>query len=419
MVDMNQGRLEDSTFQAPPAHPSRREFGPVFDMETDTFLLINGWALFAFWLVMLVPSAIAMLPRTLVNMTERLPDPPQWPLVSMIIPARDEGAKIEAALRSVLAIDYPNLELIAINDRSRDETGRIMDRLAAEDPRLRVTHVMELPKGWLGKNHAMHAGAQAARGEYILFTDGDIHFGADAIRRAIRYMTHTEADHLCIPPNMIPGTYFENALIAYFILLFLVGTQPWLIPTKFRHAYAGVGAFNLLRRKSYDALGGHVPIRLDVLDDVKLGKMVKRNGMRQEILNADDRVLVKWQDSAWQVIKGLEKNGFATMDYSVTRLARVSLFTLGISLAPYLGLVLIPNASAWGFIATLLFLHTIYAVLAYKSGCRGWVTFAFPFASVAMIFAFWRSAVVTLRQGGVRWRDTFYPLDLLRENIYR
>src|SRR5262245_16895253 len=104
-------------------------------MTLDTILLVAGWLLFLFWVVMLVPSAIAMLPRTIVRMTDGLPEPAVWPTVSMIIPARDEGAKIEAALRSVLALEYPALEIIAIDDRSRDETGRIMDRLAAEDSR--------------------------------------------------------------------------------------------------------------------------------------------------------------------------------------------------------------------------------------------------------------------------------------------
>ncbi|MGE3316120.1 MAG: glycosyltransferase family 2 protein [Planctomycetaceae bacterium] len=388
-------------------------------MPIDSLLLYFGWGLFLFWIVMILPNAFAMLPRTIVRMTDALPDPAVWPSVSMIIPARDEGPKIEAALRSVLALQYPQLELIAIDDRSQDDTGRIMDRLAAEDPRLHVIHIEQLPEGWLGKNHALHAGAQAARGEYILFTDGDIHFAPDTITRAVKYMEKTRADHLCIPPNMIPGSYMENALIAYFILLFLLGTQPWLIPTRVRFAYAGVGAFNMLRRKSYEAFGGHVPIRLDVLDDVKLGKIVKRNGMRQEILNADDRVMVKWQDSAWHVIRGLEKNGFSTMDYSIPKLLIVSTMTLIITMGPYVGLFLIPSPAAWGYIATLVFLLSIYAILAHKSGSSAWVAPALPVATLGMLFAFWRSAYVTFRQGGVKWRDTFYPLDLLRENIYR
>ena len=177
-------------------------------MNLDDIALIVAWGIFALWAVLLVPSACVMLPRTLVRMTDRLPQPATWPLVSMIIPARDEGEKIDAALRSVLAVDYPNLEIIAVDDRSRDETGRVMDRLAAEDPRLRVIHIETLPDGWLGKNHAMHVAAQAARGEFLLFTDGDVMFAPDALRRAVAYAEHTRIDHLCLSPNLVPGSYF-------------------------------------------------------------------------------------------------------------------------------------------------------------------------------------------------------------------
>jgi len=294
-----------------------------------------------------------------------------------------------------------------------------MDRLAAEDPRLRVIHVESLPDGWLGKNHAMHVAAQAARGEFLLFTDGDVLFAADALHRAVAYAEHTRIDHLCLSPNLVPGSYFENALVAYFILLFTAGLQPWLVPSRLRFVYAGMGAFNMLRHSAYRAIGGHVPIRLDVLDDVKLGKLVKRHGMRQDLLGAQDRVRVRWQDSAWGVIRGLEKNGFASCDYSLPLLVFVSALTLAVTLGPYLGACLLTGAPALGCIATILLLHVMYAALAHQAGFSAWVFPALPLACLGMLFAFWRSAIITLRQGGVRWRDTFYPLDLLRANVYR
>src|SRR3990170_697562 len=334
-------------------------------MNLDDIALIVAWGIFALWAVLLVPSACVMLPRTLARMTDRLPRPATWPLVSMIIPARDEGEKIDAALRSVLAIDYPNLEILAVDDRSRDETGRVMDRLAAEDARLRVIHVETLPDGWLGKNHAMHVAAQAARGEFLLFTDGDVLFAADALHRAVAYAEHTRIDHLCLSPNLVPGSYFENALVAYFILLFTAGLQPWLVPSRLRFVYAGVGAFNMLRHSAYRAIGGHVPIRLDVLDDVKLGKLVKRHGLRQDLLGAQDRVRVRWQASAWGVIRGLEKNGFASCDYSLPLLLLVSVLTLTVTLGPYLGACLLSGAPALGGFATIVLLHVMYGALAH------------------------------------------------------
>ncbi len=388
-------------------------------MTLEQFVLITGWGLFGLWFLLLVPCASVMIRRTLVRMSNGLPEPAAWPVVSMIIPARDEGANIEAALRSVLAIDYPNLEIIAIDDRSRDETGRVMDRLAAEDPRLRVTHVQTLPDGWLGKNHAMYAGANAAQGDYLLFTDGDILFSPDAIRRAVVYMRHHRADHLCALPDMLPGSYGENVLVSVFAFMFTAGTQPWLVSIPFKFFYVGAGAFNMVRRDAYQAIGGHVPLRLEVLDDVKLGKLIKNSGMRQRVVLARECVRVKWQDSAWGVIRGLEKNGFALMEYSLPRLILMSMLTVAASLAPYLGIFWLPEPAGMGHAATLLLLHGSYGILAYNASC-GWNVFpALPLGVVGMLVASWRSAIITLRQGGVRWRDTFYPLDLLRENLYR
>ena len=120
------------------------------------------------------------------------------PSVSVIIPACDEEQGIASALTSVLTLDYPNLEIIVLNDRSSDATPQILDRMAAEDPRLRVIHISELPAGWLGKNHALHLGAAQAKGEYLLFTDADVHMAPDTLRRAAARMQVHQLDQLCL-----------------------------------------------------------------------------------------------------------------------------------------------------------------------------------------------------------------------------
>lgn len=376
-----------------------------------------GWGLFALWFVLLVPSGAAMLLRSLPRLAPRLPDLTDWPALTVVVPARDEQARIEPALRSLLAADYPRLELVAVDDRSQDETGRIMDRLAAEDARLRVVHVSELPAGWLGKNHALHTAAASARGSWILFTDADIHFSPEALRLAVRFAEGRGIDHLALLPNMIRGGYCENALVAYFGLIFAMGTHLWLVPTRFQGAYIGVGAFNLVRADAYRRAGGHLPLRMDVVDDVKLGKLLKRSGCRQEVLMAGAHVRVKWQASARGVIRGLEKNAFASLDYAWWKLVGVTLAWALLTLGPYAGAIAYRDVRGAGFAAALLLAHGLYGMTSRQCGGRCGIWPMFPLAATAVLYAFWRSAVVTVRQGGVRWRDTFYPLPELRRGI--
>ena len=382
-------------------------------------ILILGWVIFVVWAVALVPSAVMLHRRTLPRETATLPEPDSWPLVSVIVAARDEAEHVEAGLRSISASDYPNLEIIAVNDRSRDATGTMMDELAAGDARLQVLHVTKLPEGWLGKTHALHVAAQAARGEFLLFTDADVMFEPDSIRISIKYADHKGVDHLCLMPQMISGGYWENALVAYFGVMMVFAVQIWLVPTMFRWSYIGIGAFNLVRREAYASVGGHQPIRLDVLDDVKLGKMMKRSRFRQDFLLGGDRLRVRWQPSAWGVICGLEKNAFAALDYSIVKLISVTLAFCVLAVFPYAVVAALPDARCGGYAASLILVHVLYAVLGHTFG-SGWsVLPAFPLAGLAMMSAFWRSAVITLRQGGVCWRDTFYPLATLREHLYR
>lgn len=381
-------------------------------------LLLGGWALFVFWVVTLTPSFVTMLLRTLDSVVARLPQPAVWPKVSIIVPARDEEAKIEAAMQSKLAIDYPNFELLAIDDRSRDATGAILDRLAAADPRLRVIHIESLPDGWLGKVHAMHVATERATGDYLLFTDADVFFDQGVLRKAVTMSEARQLDHLAVAPLLEGGGFFEDALQLYFVLMLCVGAQPWLVRTGFRMSYVGVGAFNMVRRQAYLKCGGLATIRLDVLDDLKLGKLIKLSGLKQDVVQAGGGVRVRWQDSFWGVVRGLEKNGFAIFDYSLLKMIAGTAAMCFFSLFPYAAIVLWPDVRGLGYLCTLLFIHGAATVGAKSLGFGRAVSLGLPVAVLTMIYTIWRSTFLILLRRGVRWRDTFYPLSLLRENVY-
>ena len=311
------------------------------------------------------------------------------------------------------------MEVILANDRSTDRTAGIAESIVAHDDRLRLVTIDQVPDGWLGKTNAMTQAAKLASGQFLLFTDGDIQFSPDAIRLAMRYTLDRQLDHFCLFPSMETEGWAERVLVSFFAMLFAFGTQPWLRRLRFPSAYYGIGAFNLVRRSAYDAAGGHEPIRLDILDDVKLGKLLFKQRASADYLIAEDAVRVRWQPSAWGVIRGLEKNAFASMSYSLVKMLGFSAFFVAVFFAPLVTAILVPLDSSSGFLAILILLHLTFGRLSVAFGGSVTVVPGLIVGAVGVLFAFWRSAFLVLRRGGVNWRETFYSLKDLRTGEYR
>lgn len=387
-----------------------------------------GWIVFTFVALWTIPSIIALAVKEIRphepgrsvrdsvtdDESTRIP----LPKISVIVPARNEQAQIRNGLNTLLQSTGVDLEIIAVDDRSTDSTGRIMDEIAATDVRLKVVHITELPEGWLGKNHAMHVASEMATGELLLFTDGDIIYEPTAIEIAVRHFIKKKLQHLCLLPRMLPGGMVENAVVSFFGLAFAVGMQLHLIKTRWPLSYAGVGAFNLVESQFYRSIGGHNPIAMDILDDVKLGKLIKKNGGTIDFQMAQKLLSVRWQPSLWGVVTGLEKNGFASLNYSVRQLLGVTIVFLLTMVLPYVSPFVLPLQTASGFVATAILWHLVFAFVVFRAPGGLLLTPLFPVGAWLMAFAYWRSAVITLRQGGVRWRDSFYPLAELRKRLY-
>lgn len=376
-----------------------------------------GWLLFSGVVIWTVPPVLWLVSRQLRAVT--CATSTTLPMVSIIVPACNEAGAIEQCLKSLLKLEYPRLEIIGINDRSTDGTGKIMDDVASSDDRCRIIHVEELPSGWLGKNHAMHIASQQATGKLLLFTDGDIMHEPAALRTAVCYLINHRLQHLCLLPRMQPGGYLENCVVAFFGFAFAIGQQIHLTSTRWPFAYSGVGAFNLIDADFYQSFDGHQRLAMDVIDDVKLGKLVKQHGGRHDFLAAPDLLSIRWYNSLWGVIKGLEKNGFAALGYSIPALAVTTGLFLATMVWPYFAIVVYPWTLSSGFAATIVVWHLLYTIVAMSFGASILLAPMFPVAAWLMSFAFWRSSWVTLRQGGVRWRESFYPLQDLRKKLYK
>ena len=239
------------------------------------FHWIAGTILAMAWVSRILDAALGMPSVADVSRPEwdRNPVLPSGnPRVSIIVPARNEEEIIEQALNTLLALDYDNYEVIAVNDRSTDRTGEIMEQIAelkSKSPpclcqkrgdkdgtrSYRAVHHSELPPGWMGKTHAMWTAANEATGDWLLFTDADVLFKPDSLRRALAYAESVPADHLVMFPRMIMKRPGEYMMIAFFQTMFLFGHRPWKVADPSTDDHMGVGAFNLVRRRVYDSVG--------------------------------------------------------------------------------------------------------------------------------------------------------------------
>ena len=380
-------------------------------------LLILEWLIVLTWTVLILSTLrnIPRVPNLLDHRFARPRDPAPLPLISVVVPARNEEASIEATLRALLATEAVPIHIIAIDDRSTDSTGAVMDRIAAEAPsRLTVIHVIDLPPGWLGKLHAMALAARQATTPWLLFTDADVLFAPDALLRAINLAEAENADHLVLFPTMILKGFGERMMLSVFHLLGTVFSPPWRVPDPKSRASLGIGAFNLVRADVYRAIGGFESLRMQVTEDIRLGVEIKRAGYRQRVAFGPDLIRLRWAEGAGHFIRNVTKNFFALFRFRA-RPALIACATLTIfCVAPFAGFAgplsfRVPAALLW----FMLFL--LYRCLGRFSHISAAFFLTFPVAATLLIYALFRSVIVTLVRGGIRWRGTFYPLSELRK----
>jgi len=392
-------------------------------MHWQTFHWIAGGILALAWFSRIVEAAFGMPHVADIARPEwdrRPPTPNGEPKVSIIIPARNEEEDIRLTLVQLLALDYSNYEIIAVNDRSTDRTGQIIDEIAASSQAhglLKVIHISELPSGWLGKTHAMWTAGQQATGDWLLFTDADVLFKPDSLRRAVAYAETEQADHVVLFPRMIMKRPGERMMIAFFQALFVFGHRPWKVADPKARDHMGVGAFNLVRRSVYNAVGTYRTLRMEVLDDMKLGKIVKNAGFAQRNVFGEDLISLHWAKGAFGIVNNLTKNFFAVLSFQWPRTV-VSIVGLGfLNLGPFLGIWLAHGWARVPYAIALGSLFLIYYGMSARSAIPAYYFFLHPVSTSLFMYTLLRSMVHTLRNDGIVWRGTKYPLEELRKGI--
>jgi len=339
------------------------------------------------------------------------------PFISVIFAARDEAEKLPAALATLLAQDYPHFEVIAVNDRSRDQTPTILHQFERTSQHLKVTNLDTLPEGWLGKPHALVAGVEQSRGEWIVFTDADVHFAPDVLRRSLALAQERNWDHMSLLASIDMRGFWEITAISYFGLGFVFGNEPWLASNPRSGRYVGIGAFQLVRRAAYEKCGGHRRLRMDVIEDMKLGKIVKLAGFRSGVAVAQDLVKVRWHSGVRNVVRGVTKNFFAACHYNIAFALAAMMLPLVMSVLPFLGLAFAAGwARAFAGIAVVAAI-LIHTAMIWSTSASPLYGLTHPLGALLFCWMLARSAIATLWRGGVVWRDTFYPLEELRKGL--
>ncbi|WP_158752069.1 glycosyltransferase family 2 protein [Acidobacterium sp. S8] len=388
-----------------------------------TAAIFLSWVIAFLWLWRSV-VALRNLPKMPNLLHEQFAggEPATQPQISVIVPARNEELAIEQTLRSLLAQKGIAIEILAVDDRSTDKTGEIMERIAAEGraqgKSIGVIHIEDLPAGWMGKTHAMALAARQAAAPWLLFTDGDILFREDCLFRALQY-AESHADHVILFPSLILKTLGERTMLSAFQVLSLLSSRLWKTSDPKSRDSFGIGAFNLIRNDVYRIIGGFEGHPMEILEDIKLGYEVKRRAFRQHVVVGRDLIQVHWASGAFGIVRNLTKNIFAVFRFQPAVLLTACIMIAVFCLTPVCGMF-----GPWSMrIASIMAFASAFAIYRYcqrhLNGIPAWYVLLLPLAACLIVYMLLRSMIVTLARRGVVWRGTFYPLAELRRHAGR
>ena len=353
-----------------------------------------------------------------IQLLEQLqPQKPQsFPKLSVVIPACNEGETLESALATLIEQDYPDLEIILVNDRSTDNTGSVIEQITAIDKRILPVHITHLPDGWLGKVHALHVATQKVSGDWILFTDADIHFQPGVLRKTVAFCIERQIDHLTVAPEVVSQSFWLDVTLAAFGLMFFTNLKAAEVGKPGSDRFAGIGAFNLVRKSVFDRTEGFEWLRMEVTDDLGLGLMLHLKNAHGCLLLGTNEIELTWYPSLRAMVRGLEKNFFGlAAQYRYSKLLKSVAILWLISLGWFYGFLQYQVPFLWGLSLAAYFCSLLYAQVVYNKLKRWKFAFLFiPIGQLILSAILLRSAISVWQHQGIVWRGTEYSLEQLR-----
>lgn len=347
----------------------------------------------------------------------------ELPAVSLLVAAKDEASNIESCLRSLIALDYPRLEIIAVNDRSTDATPQLMDRLSAAADRLRVIHVTSLRDGWFGKNNAMREGLEHATSDWLCFTDADcIQVSTRSLRIAMEYALEKDIDFLSVLPAHETGSFLESVIQPACSGIMMIWFNPMKVnnPAS-RTAYAN-GAFMLMKRSCYEAIGGHEAVKTELNEDMHMARLAKQRGQKLAVVSNLDLYTVRMYETFAQTRAGWSRIFYGCFG-TLRRLLVTGIMVLIFSVLPWLAFTisaamygLAGGGDAWPWLLSLsgavcLMQWTVMFRFYKLSRLNPFYAIAYPIGAVVGLWAIFGAIRRLGGRATITWRGTTYRGD--------
>jgi len=345
---------------------------------------------------------------------------PDAPLVTAIIPAKDEERELTSCLDSVRAQDYPNLEILVVDDRSTDGTAAIARSAAMSDPRVRLISIEELPLGWTGKTHALHVASQHAKGEWLWYLDADTRHAPESLSVMMEYARSRGAAMASLVPEMRCETYWERVVqpLAGIVLMRSFSLFDVNNDLK-RNAFAN-GQYILVRRDAYDAAGGHESVRDRFVEDIYLAKRLKSLGYPIRVATSTEISSTRMYTSLPQIVRGWSRILYDALDRRplplIGKIVEPLIFSQTGDVALIVALIMFLIGSTGAFAWWLLGLSiahqilkttVLYRMYRFSSPKSAGAAIWYWLAGLVMIWVCVRSIKMCLT-GRVTWRGTSY-----------
>ncbi|HEY9786451.1 MAG TPA: glycosyltransferase [Candidatus Obscuribacterales bacterium] len=374
------------------------------------------------WIACLLALTLAFY--MLLKRVERCQIPESdLPFVSIIVPARNEEAKIARCLESLLSQDYPGFEVIVIDDRSSDRTPEIIESFAKRDRRLKFVRGKDAPQGWVGKCNALAYAVGFASGDWFIFTDADTCHSAYSVRDAIAHAVRNKVDLISFVPMQELGSFWEKLVMSVLLSSFLIGDPFHTVnDPKARRAYA-YGQYIICRRRSYLALGGHQAVRDEIVEDHALGRVFKEKGYKIAVADGKTLYSVRMYTNLESMWQGWTKNLYSLIDSRLSNLimivlcllvsAFLPLINLGIVVGLWLSqpdyftpLLTVVVVAQWAFLAVWFWLTG-----EHRQGA-GWpYFFLIPAGAIAVTALHLHAAYLVLSGSQVSWKGRRYTVN--------